>query len=63
MTETNWHFDFSCGCIYDHNGGDTHCAEHTWKGEPSVDSPATALRWRNIVDEESYARWLAKQAA
>lgn len=64
MTETpNYHFAFACGCNYDHQGGDTYCADHTWNGQGSADNPATARRWQNITDDEAFARWQAKQSA
>lgn len=46
----NWHVDFACGCVYDHKGGDTYCADHTWNGKPSADNPPAERRHLNNID-------------
>lgn len=46
-----WRIQFTCGCIYDHHSGDSYCADHTHRGEPTADNPPAEYRHRNEVDD------------
>lgn len=52
MTATpNYWLNFVCGCTYNHNEGDTYCADHTHHdGNPTADNPPAERRHLNNID-------------